>query len=234
MKYTKRIKGETYTHITEERIGFGPQAGDSWALSRLSAAVVLLVALATAAPVKAGNQGVGPGSPTPAGFTKYLVYLGESTAAPGEPGLFMDADHVNHFQHVIMQRTPAEVAAEEADAEQFFWQRFGLNFTATEPDANGVQTIPGATFQAFVQNEAANYRAYTISGESVPSQGWLVRDGGWIVTLTEDMVLHGDYGGAEGKSAPAGAVVVFGNYNILVENKSQHEDPPKPQAADHL
>ena len=44
-----------------------------------------------------------------------------------------------------------------------------------------------------------------------------VRDGGWNVTLTDDMVLHGEYGGKEGKLVPAGASVVFGNYNILAE-----------------
>lgn len=210
-----RLKNRAEIHRNYERSILG---ADIWLLSRRWVLASILV-LAAVIPVKAGETGVGPGSPTPAGFTKYLVYLGESTVAPGEPGLFTDAAHVNHFQGVIMQRTPVEVAAEEAAAEQFFWQRFGLNFTATEPDANGVQAIPGATFQAFVQNEDANYRAYTISGESVPSQGWLVRDGGWIITLTEDMVLHGDYGGMDGKFTPAGAIVVFGNYNIKVESK---------------
>ena len=34
-----------------------------------------------------------------------------------------------------------------------------------------------------------------------------------------------EYGGTEGKLAPAGAVVVFGNYNIQVENKHGKPDP---------
>ena len=63
-----------------------------------------------------------------------------------------------------------------------------------------------------------NYRAYTISGMEVPSPGFLVRDGGWNLTIGPySEVLHGTYGGAAGKLMPAGAAMVFGNYNILVE-----------------
>ena len=184
---------------------------------------------ATAAPKGAaqGKQSAAPGqaSPTPAGFTKYLVYMGESTVPPDEPGLFMDAENVRVFQEEIMQRSPEEVAAERDRAKEFFHQRFGLDFRATTPDAYGVATIDGATFVAFVQNPDANYRAYTISGDAVPAKGWLVRDGGWIVALTKDMVLGGDYGGAGGKFAPAGAILVFGDYNIKVE-RARNQAPP--------
>lgn len=167
----------------------------------------------------------GHASPTPAGFTKYLVYMGESTVAPGEPGLFTDAASVAHFQQQIMGRTPVEVAAEKARAEDFFWQRFGLDFRSTDPDANAAEHIDGAMLMAFVQNPDANYRAYTVSERAVPAAGWMVRDGGWSVVLTEDMLLGGDYGGAEGKLVPAGAMVVFGDYNIKVQNNRSHAGP---------
>lgn len=174
-----------------------------------------------------GGRDAAPGhaSPTPSGFTKYLVYLGESTVASGEPGSFTDPASVAHFQQEIMGRTPAEVEAEKARAEDFFWQRFGLDFRSTDPDANGAEHIDGAMLMAFVQNPDANYRTYTVSGRAVPAAGWMVRDGGWSVVLTEDMFLGGDYGGAEGKLVPAGAIVVFGDYNIKVRNNRSHAGP---------
>jgi len=84
---------------------------------------------------------------------------------------------------------------------------------------NGIETIPGAILMPFMQNPKANYRAYSISGESVPSEGWMVRDGGWIAMLTEEMLLRGEYAGADGKLTPAGAVMVFGNYNIKKDER---------------
>lgn len=190
----------------------------------------LTVALAPIGTLAAGAQAhrhAAPGhaSPTPAGFTKYLVYMGESTVAPGEPGLFMDPVNVGVFQQEIMQRTPEEVDQERARAKEFFWQRFGLDFRSTTPDADGVETIDGATLSAFVQNPDANYRAYTISGEAVPAGGWMVRDGGWLVALTSEMLLGGDYGGATGKLVPAGAILVFGDYNIKV-TRARSQAPP--------
>jgi hypothetical protein len=46
------------------------------------------------------------------------------------------------------------------------------------------------------------------------------------VTLEEDMLLHGTYGGPEGKLVPAGALVLWGDYNIKVER-------PQSKAAPH-
>jgi hypothetical protein len=76
-----------------------------------------------------------------------------------------------------------------------------------------------------VQNPGANYRASTISGETVPTEGWMVRDGGWIVALTADMMLRGEYGGAAGTHVPAGAIVVFGDYSIKVQ-RARSQAPP--------
>ncbi len=181
-------------------------------------------ATASAAP---GQRAAAPGhaSPTPAGFNKYLVYMGESTVGPNEPGLFMDPINVGIFQHQVMQRSSLEVVQERQRAKVFFWQRFGLDFRSTQPDATGMEMIDGAMLVAFVQNPKANYRAYTIAEEAVPATGWMVRDGGWAVILTKDMLVGGSYGGANGKPVAAGAMVVFGDYNIKIENASTKARP---------
>lgn len=176
----------------------------------------LLVALLLASPIGilAGPEG-GGSSPTPEGFNKYLVYLGEATLAPGESSTLTDTASVQNFQEVVMQRDSAGVAANKASARQFFLTRFGLDFTsAASADPYAVETIPGAMLLGFVENPKANYRAYTISGTSVPDEGWEVRDGGWLAMVTQDTVLHGEYGGQQGKLVRAGTAFVFGNYNI--------------------
>jgi hypothetical protein len=61
-------------------------------------------------------------------------------------------------------------------------------------------------------------RTASIPKLAVPNTGWEVRDGGFQVVLTEDTVLHGTYGGSGGIEAPAGASMVFGDYNIDVTN----------------
>jgi hypothetical protein len=123
-----------------------------------------------------------------------------------------------------MGRTPEQVAADRAAAKQFFLERFGLDFTKTEPDEQGIERIPGALFQGFMFSPKANYRAYTISEESVAPEGWVVRDGGWRIELEQDMLLFGKYRGNEGKLVPAGTSFVFGNYNILAERLKSNEE----------
>lgn len=157
----------------------------------------------------------GHSSPTPAGFNKYLVYLANATLAPGESSSLTDPASVRNFQEVIMGRNSTAVSADKAAARAFFRDRFGLDFTSVaNPDVYSTEMIPGAMLLGFVENPHVNYRAYTISGESVPDEGWEVRDGGWMAMLTQDTVLHGQYGGADGRLVPAGTAVVFGNYNI--------------------
>ena len=163
----------------------------------------------------------------PAGFRAFLVYLAEPTLQPGEPSSFTDPAHVDFFQQVIMGRTPAGIAQQQALAIAYFNERFGVDFSAAQPGPDGTLTIPGATFGPFVLNEHVNYHAYVASDRTVPNTGWPVRDGGFQVVLTQGMLLHGSYGGSAGILAPAGASMVFGDYNILVEPPGQAADPSK-------
>ncbi len=48
----------------------------------------------------------------------------------------------------------------------------------------------------------------------MPSEGWVVRDGGFMVMIMEDTIVHGEFGGEEGKVVPAGSMLVYGEYNI--------------------
>lgn len=191
--------------------------------------LVVVLAFASTAPAQSSGRAAGHVAPTPDGFTKFLVYMAEPMLTPGEPTSFHDPDNVNLFHRTIMGRSQAEMEQDRANAEQFFLVRFGLDFTAPQSDVTDEESSNGATLRGAFLNPNVDYRAYVISGEAVPSEGWVVRDGGWWVTLDEDMTLHGTYGGAEGKSVPAGALIVWGDYNIKAE-RATRKAPPRGDA----
>jgi hypothetical protein len=158
-------------------------------------------------------------APTPAGFTKFLVYMAE-----GNAGSITDPDFVLAFQHEVYGRDEAAVAAYAREAMAFFLERFGLDFRdATAPTTVGPWEIDGAVMQGSVFSPANGYTAYVVSEEAVGPQGWIVRDSSFNARLTEDQTLHGTWGGAAGKAAKAESVVVFGDYNIKVDKPGASE-----------
>lgn len=168
-------------------------------ISGVTGLAVLSVALVVAGVSQAGAAG-SSGAPTPVGFDRYLVYMGNGVFDPGaEPALLPG----EIFHQEIMGRGEAEMAEQEALARQFFEQRFGL--------------VEGedVAFESFTFNPANNYRAYTISGERVPAEGWVVRDGGFRAEVVAEngVTLGGEF---DGTHVPQGTSVVFGDYNILV------------------
>ena len=173
-------------------------------------AVLALVSIGAAA---GGVLPIGK-SATPDSYQKFLVYMANGTYNPKDPNY--QAPDGTFFQKQIMHRTEAEIAQQRADGLAFFKERFGLD------PANG-----DVTASSFMFDPRNNYRAYVIGGESVPSSGFVIRDGGFMAIVTKDTYLRGTYGGAAGIWAPAGTSVVFGDYNILrTAGASSH--PVKP------
>jgi hypothetical protein len=157
--------------------------------------------------------------PTPAGFTKFLVYMAE-----GNAGSITDPDFVLAFQRDIYGRDETAVAAYAREAMQFFLERFGLDFrSASAPTTVGPWEIEGAEMQGSVFSPANGYTAYVVSEEAVGPEGWVVRDSSFNVRLTEDQTLHGTWGGRAGKPAKEGSFVVFGDYNIKVDKPGGSE-----------
>ncbi len=176
----------------------------------------------------ASSDTAGPPSPAPTGYVKYLVYIANGVYNPNDPTFV--APTGDYFLHTVMGFNDQQIAAWRAKLTTFFQQRFGLDFS--QGDTSNNVSITGT----FMFDPRNNYRAHTISGMFVPSEGFVVRDGGWqVVVGPGGAVLHGTYGGAQGKLVPEGAVMVYGFYNILVEPTSatasgsnSHQPPPPP------
>jgi hypothetical protein len=142
-------------------------------------------------------------NPAPQPFSKYLVYTAAGVYDANIPPA--QGDLAVWYQQSVMGWTPAQVAAKQAEADDYFLSTFG---------------IPSGSSVAFGVDPRNEYRAYFISGENVPPEGWVVRDGGFMVAIGDDgsggMILHGTWGGAAGRWVPKGTFVVFGFYNIAV------------------
>lgn len=165
------------------------------------AGALAVLALASIGAAAGGALPIGK-SATPASYQKFLVYMANGTHNPNDPNY--QAPDGRFFQKQILHRSDAEIAQQRADALAFFKERFGLD------PANGV-----VAFSSFMFDPRNNYRASVIGGESVPTAGFVVRDGGFNATVTKDTYRRGSYGGAAGIWVPAGTSVVFGDYNIL-------------------
>lgn len=179
---------------------------------RLLACIVLMASLLFTA-----HSAHARGQALPDGFENYLVYMATGTIPfaphpnPGITGcgggLFCDGDY---FHKTIMGRTDAQIDLEGQRAKDYFYARFGLNVDALVADGR-------LAFDSFMIDPRGEYRAYTKSGAKAPSEGWVVRDGGFIATVLDPngIELGGEFQGAGLPPISPGGLILFGNYNIL-------------------
>ena len=161
-------------------------------------------------------------TPTPEGFRKLLVYIAEG---PASAGSITDPDAVVAFQRRVMGRNRAELAAYVEQAKRFFRRRFGLDFSGVDAlTPVGPWEIDGATLAGSVFDPGHGYTAHIVSEEWVGEEGWTVRDASFGVSITEDRMLNGTWGGAAGKPVRAGSFVVFGDYNIKADRPGRGRD----------
>lgn len=159
-------------------------------------------------------------APTPDGYTKYLVFMANGTMPASGFPFQVGEDALENFHRSIMGRSDAEIQQNAVDAGNFFLERFGLDVWTVDP------LDPAAPFVFFpiFFDPQINYRAYTISGESVPSEGWVVRDGGWALVTQSELTLGGEFAG---EVVPTGTLMLFGDYNIK-RTKPGKWNQPKP------
>jgi len=215
------VRDEADAHLDERLSGGNPgdggRAPGRW--GRWPAVLAVLALLAATVVVvearRSTESTVAPSTaPTPVGYRKYMVFMIDTivsslNVAPGDA-----------FQRDVMGRTTGQIAENRAEAVGHFEKRFGLDFS-------GGDAVDGAVFIGWAAPRSMNYRAYTMSGESVPATGWQVHDGGWMAAVGPGGVtLHGDWGGTTGRWVPEGTFIPFGDYRIDVEAPDGSERPP--------
>jgi len=156
---------------------------------------------------------------TPDGFDKLVLYMGTGIFDPtvteprpgvtGCAGLFCDGEF---FQKTVMGRTDEEIYALKMEAITYYIEQFGLDID--DPALAGRIEL-----SMFTVNPDFEYRVHALSGMKAPAEGWMIRDGGFQLSVIDPNGV--DLGGKTiGMHAPQGAAMFFGNYNILVTGKN--------------
>ena len=132
----------------------------------------------------------------------------------------LDPDLV--FYRKILRLTEEEINRDREVALQFYKDMYGLDFTSVEPNDQGQRILGNATFEPnrLVFNFTFVFNSWLVSGrprtKCFPAQG-----GGFQVRFSGPMMLHGEYGGEEGKLVSTNEYLVYGHDYILDACKQQ-------------
>ena len=131
-------------------------------------------------------------------------------------GLF-DPDHV--FYREVLRFTDEEIDREIEAAIQFFRNTYGLDFTNVEPGEQGERVLGNATFHtvSFPTNETYVYNSWLVNGKT-RTRCFRSRKGGFQIFFSDTVMLHGEYGGEEGRLAFGEETVFYGReylYDVL-------------------
>jgi len=110
-----------------------------------------------------------------------------------------------------------EIQQEVQNAIQFFSERFGLDFSLTEPDELGLRFFQNATLQPTrpVTQINAILNRWILTGNT-RTKCFPATIGGFRVTFSGEQILRGTYGGAEGIGVPNDRGVVYQYVSISV------------------
>ena len=140
-----------------------------------------------------------------------IVFVANGRFESTDGSIFKDGivegDGMN-FQKNVMNRTDEEIETLKQEAVDFFLQRFGIN----------VYTSSSIVFTGYEMDPRINLKAFTVSGEKVPTTGFPVDDGGWAVIVTDPAGLT--LGGAwAGSHIPAGSMLLHGEVVFSADSK---------------
>ena len=121
---------------------------------------------------------------------------------------FRDPNHV--FYREVLHFTDKEIDREREAALEFFRNTYGLDFTNVEPDEQGRRILGNTTFQTvlFPTNETYVYNSWLVNGKT-RTRCFQSRKGGFQVSFYGTVMLHGEYGGEEGRLAFANESVIY-------------------------
>ena len=106
-----------------------------------------------------------------------------------------------------------------ANAVTFFNERFGLDFSTSQPNERNEYVFGNATMIFFTFPEDVNFQVVLSNWIQTGNTRVTCRDadfGGFFVTFSGDQILKGSYGGEEGALVGVGASVVYAYVRIDV------------------
>ena len=134
------------------------------------------------------------------------IVLNNSAVVPASalpvPVAFQSDANLTFFRDVLGY-SDDEIQQEVQDALQFFSERFGLDFSLTQPNELGQRFFQNATLQPLPPNSGANaiLNRWILTGNT-RSKCFPATIGGFRVSFSGEQILKGTYGGTEGIGVP--------------------------------
>ena len=173
--------------------------------------VVILLCMFTGSNARSSN------CPTPEWFAAEYVCIIDQVVSASV--LQPAPDSSLSFFREVMLFTEEEIVQVTNDAIQFYNTRFGLDFSQSEPNELGQRFYQNATFFLFRFAPELQYtitfNRWIVSGNT-RSVCFENRAGNFMVTFSDQQILHGTYGGEDGIPVASTDNLVYGFHNILI------------------
>ena len=136
------------------------------------------------------------------------------------PIRFLDADLV--YYREVLRFTEEEIDRDREAAMLFFRNTYGLDFTNIEPNEQGQRALGNATMEPVMNpfNHTYVFNSWLVNGRA-KTRCFPVGSGGFHIRFTGTMMLHGEYGGEEGKLAIATDRVYYKHQYVYEACKQQ-------------
>ena len=158
---------------------------------------------------------------TPDGNNRYYVLKADSNYDPNDSGY--TAPDANYFDTVLMGRNSAEVQARRDLAVSYFQNLLGLDFSSGDSLQGGKIIL-----EHLMTDPRTNKRVHFSGGEMLPTDGWVVHEAEYRVTVVGAFaVFYGTWGTVDGSFVPNGATASHGEY--LVEVRIPCRNPTSEQ-----
>ena len=165
------------------------------------------------------NAAVQP-CPANLNFEAQIVFHGNRMLTPEVlQATFVDTNLT--FFREVLGFDEAEIEQETQNAFQFFNERFGLDFSQSEPNELGIRFFQNATFQPTRRPSGtfATFNRWLLTGNTW-SRCFVVAIGGYLVTFIGEQTLRGTYGGEEGIEVTSGIVLSYDHLSISIPRRN--------------
>jgi len=146
-------------------------------------------------------------------FDFTLTYAIEQELPSFDPFDMLNPDPTYSFLRDEIGMSEDDIAQMVSDAETFYLERFGLDFTNVEADVNGIKWIDGAMMFPYRFGSHIDYRVIS-AGNANLKMNPKINDGGFMVMTTDNVTYHGTFGGESGKQGFPGEMVPYALYQI--------------------
>ena len=141
------------------------------------------------------------------------VLLPENPAGTGQ-----QADPNLTYLRDVLGYSDDQIQREVQNSLQFFSERFGLEFSLSQPNELGQRFFQNATLQSVMEiGQVANavVNRWILTGNT-RSKCLTFRNGGFLVTFSGEQTLKGTYGGEEGVAVSTERYLVYQYETISV------------------